>query len=104
MAAANSGRYAQSEEKTAKRQKVCAKYETRSGWSDGYTVTAVMTDGATLNEETGSYNYDSYANYAVIFWDEDEASVLKIQSVSGGVSSVGTRATDQEGRTWKLST
>ena len=103
MAAGGSG-YSSSTESDAQRREVCARYETRSGWSDGYSVEAVMTDGGTLNEKTGSYSYEPYAEYAVIFWGEDQASVLKLQSVTGEISSTGTRAVDQDGGAWRLST
>ena len=86
------------------KQEVCAKYRTRSGWSQGYTVTATVINGSDLNAETGSYSYEPYATYAVIFWDRGEASVLELQSYSGEITAYETSATDQQGRSWKVST
>ncbi|HTA26187.1 MAG TPA: hypothetical protein VK809_00240 [Bacteroidia bacterium] len=39
-----------------------------------------------MNQATGTYNYDSYAYYAVIFWGEGEASVIKLYNsiICGG--------------------
>jgi hypothetical protein len=86
------------------KQEVCAKYQTDSGWSQGYTVMATIINGSDLNAETGSYSYEPYATYAVIFWDQGEASVLNLQYYSGEITAYETSATDQRGRSWKVST
>lgn len=100
MSSANTNTYGSN---SGQRQEVCAKYQTRSGWSQGYIVTATVIDGSDLNTETGSYNYDPSATYAVIFWDQGEASVLKLQSYSEGITAYGTSATDRQGRSWQVS-
>jgi len=86
------------------RKEICAKYETANGWSDGYKVSALIIEGDDLNRETESIDYDPLSTYAVIFWGGDQASVLKLDSIIGDISSIETRATDQRGRKWKVST
>lgn len=44
--------------------------------------------GTELNRATKSYDYESYSTYAIIFWDKDEASVIKISSYTGCGSEV----------------
>lgn len=81
---------------------LCVKYQTQTGWSKGYTVDVNVIKGSTLNRKTGTYNYDSYATYAVIFWSNEQASVIKLNYYSGSFTATGTHGIDQQGRKWKL--
>lgn len=99
----------------AKYTQTCkVKYRTQYGWSDGYTVDVNFLTGYELNDATSSFNYNSYSVYAVIFWGDGEASVIKLS----GYLSCGSEATqrcisssygsltgeDQSGRQWKICT
>ncbi|TYP94002.1 hypothetical protein LX73_1722 [Fodinibius salinus] len=81
---------------------LCVKYETETGWSQGYTVDVTVIEGSTLNEKTGTYDYNGYSTYAVIFWDNDQATIVELNYFTGSFSSTGTTGEDQRGREWKL--
>ena len=57
------------------------KYQTQNGWSKLYTVETIFLTGYELNTATNSINYSAYSVYAVIFWDQDEASVIKLSTI-----------------------
>ena len=78
--------------------KVCAK----QGNGQAYEVEATFTDGAELNAATGSFRFTSFSKYVVIFWKQDQASVIELDFPF--VSVVGTSGTDQQGRKWEVST
>jgi len=93
------------------REGCTVKYETESGWSTGYQVQCNYTTGSELNMATTSFNYQPLSVYAVVFWQQHEASVIQMQGVflcgfeatSGCVSSfMAIRGTDQQGRIWKV--
>ncbi|NGP90277.1 hypothetical protein [Fodinibius halophilus] len=84
-------------------QELCVKYQTQSGWSKGYSVDVNVMKGSTLNQKTGTYNYNSYSTYAIIFWSEDQASIIELSYFSGSFTAYGTQGTDQRGRKWQLS-
>ena len=79
---------------------VCAKYQTESGWSDGYKVNAYVLKGSELNSATNSFDYTSFSTYTVIFWSDDQATIIEMDSPY--LSYVGTEGTDQIGRIWKV--
>jgi hypothetical protein len=79
---------------------VCARYLNQSGFSAGYTVVAQVSNGATLNQRTWSYDHDSAAAYVSIFWGEGQASVIRMDddaAVQG--AQLGT---DKRGVLWML--
>jgi len=57
------------------------KYQQQYGWSKKYTVEVTFLTGLELNQATGTYNYRSSSVYAVIFWDQGEATVIRLSSV-----------------------
>ncbi|HXC03376.1 MAG TPA: hypothetical protein VNZ86_01415 [Bacteroidia bacterium] len=59
------------------------KYLTQEGWSKKYTVNVTFVSGTELNEATNSFNYFAYSDYAVIFWSEGQATVIKISTYLG---------------------
>lgn len=87
---------------TSSRVQVCAKYQTSSGWSRGYRVTVDVVSGGELNRRTSSYSYNAYSTYVVIFWDSNEASVIRLDSYFGSISTVGQYGTDRGGRRWSV--
>jgi hypothetical protein len=86
----------------AQREHVCAKYSTRSGWSDPYTVDATVMDGSELNDKTGSFNYNFISKYVVIFWHPGQASVIEMDMPF--LSAIGATGHDQTGREWEIAT
>lgn len=64
------------------------KYKKNYGWSDYYTVDVTFVSGTELNRSTNTYDYDSYSTYTIIFWDKDEASVIKISTYTSCGSEV----------------
>jgi hypothetical protein len=56
------------------------KYQKQYGWSKTYSVEVNFLSGYELNIATNSYNYSAYSNYAVIFWAQGQASIIKIKS------------------------
>ncbi|GGK17129.1 hypothetical protein GCM10011394_27890 [Luteimonas terricola] len=88
----------------AKRADACVKYEMEYGWSKGYAVEATVLQGSELNEKVGSFTrFSSFATYAVIFWGEGQATILKLPAMSvGSLPMFEGQAEDQEGRRWKI--
>jgi len=87
-------------------------YMTQNGWSKNYTVDVSFMTGTELNEATNSYNYSSYSTYAIIFWGEDKASVIKLSSYTACALEVdkncitntysALKGQDQDGDDWKI--
>lgn len=86
-----------------KPEKLCVKYETRSGWSKGYHVDVNTLKGSELNRRTNSWDYKSYSTYAVIFWSNDQASIIELSYFTGSFSAYATNGVDQSGSKWRLS-
>lgn len=84
---------------------VCAKYQTNYSWSSPYQVQTQIYSGQELNKAVGSFNrYDFISHYAVIFWSNSQASVIKINSpYYSGMMMYLTNGVDQQGRQWQLS-
>lgn len=62
------------------RRVATVKYQQQFGWSKKYTVEVTFMAGMELNQATSSFDYSSYSNYAIIFWGEGQATVIKLQS------------------------
>lgn len=88
----------------ASREEVCVKYEKEYGWSKGYEVQATIISGSDLNFAVGSFNrFNPLSTYAVVFWDEDQASIFELPALTmGSAPMFETRVKDQEGRLWKI--
>ena len=97
----------------AKYTQTCkVKYKKNYGWSDYYTVEVTFMSGTELNRATKSFDYDGFSTYAIIFWDKDEASVIKISSFTGCGTEVtqscitnkvtNLEGEDQQGRGWEV--
>jgi len=69
-------------------------------------VEANIYGGDELNERTNSYNYDFYSTYAVIWWAQDQATVIKITDFVSNNSLRGSyfpvRGHDQQGYPWSV--
>lgn len=77
---------------------ICATY-TNTG--SAYKVRANVMKGSELNKLTKTYNYTSYNKYAVIFWADDQATVIELPSYCS-FSSFGCDGKDQRGYPWKV--
>lgn len=97
----------------AKYTQTCvARYMTQDGWSKKYTVDITFISGTVLNEATNSFKYSSFSVYAVIFWDEGQATVIKLSTfLSCGTivdkscitNTIGDlKGKDQDDDEWKI--
>jgi hypothetical protein len=95
----------------AYRQPCRAKYETSLGWSQYYDVECIYVSGNELLMATGDLRFDMLKTYVVIFWAQNQASVIKIEELTScGMEATEGCATllgnvhgpDQEGRRWEL--
>ncbi|MFY7926913.1 MAG: hypothetical protein ACOVN5_13975 [Aquidulcibacter sp.] len=79
---------------------VCAKY---LGTGKSYRVEAQIMKGRELNRRTKSYDFEAYSKYVVIFWSEENVSIIKLD-FSSGPSAYPSPGTDQRGYKWEVST
>lgn len=64
-------------------QTCSVRYWTQQGWSKKYTVDVTFMSGSELNDATSSFRYTTYSVYAIIFWGNDKATVIKLSSFTG---------------------
>lgn len=81
----------------AERVQVCA----TEGQGKSYKVQATLTTGQELNSATHSFDYNGFSKYVVIFWQDNQASVIEMDYP--GLSSYGVDGKDQQGRHWSVS-
>ena len=97
----------------AKYTQTCvAKYMTQEGWSKKYTVDITFMSGTELNEATSSFKYSSFSVYAIIFWGQGQATVIKVSTflscgtavdhtcITNAISDI--KGKDQDGDEWKI--
>lgn len=88
------------------------KYKTNYEWSKYYTVEVNFLTGSELNSATRTFNYQAFSVYAVVFWGNDQASVVKISSIlmcGNEVSKeciinslTNLKGEDQQGKNWEI--
>ena len=61
-------------------RKAVVKYQQEYGWSKNYTVDVTFMTGFELNQATNSVKYGIPSVYAIIFWGEGKATVIKLTS------------------------
>ncbi|MGE5501530.1 MAG: hypothetical protein ACM3W4_06355 [Ignavibacteriales bacterium] len=92
-------------------QTVKVRYATDDGASPWYSVDVTFLTGTELNRATRTFNYGGFDKYAVIFWDQNEASVIKLDGffacgtefTQSCLRTIGNMdGTDQEGRGWEI--
>ena len=99
----------------AKCRKQCqVSYSTSSGWSKKYSLEVTFLTGWELNTSTKTFNYSMNDVYAVIFWEENSASVIKLNSILICGTEVNCscinnnildlKGKDQKGDEWKICT
>ena len=97
----------------AKYTQTCVtRYMTQEGWSKKYTVDVTFISGSELNDATSSFKYSSFSFYALIFWGEGQASVIKLSTfLSCGTTvdkncitnAIGDlKGKDQDDDEWKI--
>lgn len=88
----------------AEREEVCVKYEKDYGWSKGYAVEGTVISGSDLNAKVGSISrFKAFSTYVVIFWDDDQATILELSALSmGSVPIFESEVRDQQGRRWRI--
>lgn len=79
---------------------ICAVY---SNTGSLYHVTATAISGSELNQATNTFNYNVFGHYIVIFWAQDQATVIEMSGISGTPSFIQESGTDQQGRSWEIS-
>jgi hypothetical protein len=68
----------------AKYRQVCdVQYQNKTGIPKSYKVEVTFLSGFELNEATKTQNYEFNSNYAVIFWGEGQATIIKISTFLG---------------------
>lgn len=77
---------------------VCAK---QGSWKP-YLVPATIYTGSELNKATRSFDYTAFSRYVVIFWSQEQATIIELSMPS--LSAIGTPGTDKQGREWIVST
>lgn len=90
------------------------RYETSDGRSKWYSVDVNFLTGTELNRATASFRYNGFKNYAVIFWGDEQVSVILLNSpilfcalefTSNCLPILGRmKGPDQEGRQWEVCT
>lgn len=59
-------------------RRICkVSYETSSGWSQQFKVEVTFMTGDELNSATRSYQFFSFDNYALIWFDKSQVAILK---------------------------
>lgn len=79
---------------------ICARY---SATAKSYHVSAISETGSELNQATNSFNYNSLGHYIIIFWGQNQASIIEMSSIFFGLTYIPSNGTDQEGRSWEIS-
>lgn len=90
------------------------RYETRDGPSDWHKTQATFLKGSELNKATRTFNYNAFSAYVVIFFAQDQAAVIELDSPVFGCGNEFTanciprtgnpKGKDQSGRTWEICT
>ncbi|MSU62638.1 MAG: hypothetical protein EXS31_09605 [Pedosphaera sp.] len=62
-------------------------YEKQIGYSDEVKVEVNFVTGKELNKATKSFDYDSFENYALVWFKEGEVAILKIDEIVLGVGA-----------------
>ena len=78
---------------------VCATY---ANTGKSYTVQGNIYSGSELNSKTGSSNYNFTSTYVVIFWSDNQASVIELDYYYGSLNLMGSSGRDQQGYRWNI--
>jgi hypothetical protein len=78
---------------------ICATY---TNTERSYHVQATKRTGAELNSATNSFSYNTFSTYIVIFWAQNQASVIQMDGFVTFPSVFPMSGSDQEGRPWQI--
>ena len=78
---------------------ICAKYR-NTGKS--YSVEATILSGDALNYELTTYKYKSVYTYVVIFWSDEQVSIIEIPQYNFSPSFLPVTGEDQRGYKWEI--
>ena len=67
-----------------------------------YKVDVHVYSGRELNDAIGSMDYRPLSSYAVVFWSQDEVSIIKLNSYLGSLTAFGHKGVDQDGREYMI--
>ena len=62
------------------RRTATVKYQKQYGWSKLYTVEVNFMSGHELNIATKTISYDAISVYAIIFWSQDQVTIIKLKT------------------------
>ncbi len=79
---------------------VCAEYKNTGS---KYRMEATVIDGSELNREWNTYDFASFSKYVLLFWADDQMSIIKLD-YSFGIGAFGSDGVDQRGYEWNIST
>ncbi len=89
------------------------RYQANFSPSQWYTIDVTFATGTELNQATRTFNYTTYKNYAVVFWDAGEATIIQLDGyLVCGFSFEASclpftgkmKGQDQQGRSWEVCT
>lgn len=81
-------------------RRVCAEYENTGS---KYNVEVSLIKGDELNQRTQTLDYDIFAEYATIFWNSQQATVIKLNdSFCTDLSFGQCEGEDQNGDLWRI--
>lgn len=88
------------------------RYDTQQGFSDWHDTDVTFASGTELNRATRSFDYDGFATYAVIFFSQDQAAVIRLSNplMCGDIANQqcvtkvfgNLTGTDKGGRNWEI--
>lgn len=80
----------------------CLQYKQNHSWQKKYKVTGLMYKGS--ESITRNYSFDIFEYYYVVFWNNKEVSIIKIDDIYfGGKIMFDLNGVDQNGIKWKIS-
>lgn len=60
-------------------RRICAvSYQAEYGWSKEYQMEVTFIKGSELNQNTHSWQYSPYSNYALVWFDKGEVAILEL--------------------------
>ena len=68
-----------------------------------YSKELNLLSGSELNSATNSFDYSSYADYVVVFWNPGEASVIEMDAPFFRIDGWGSKGSDRRGARWEVS-
>ena len=73
---------------SARVSRICkVAYETQLGRSEDHRIEVTFMTGRELNRATRSYDYESFANYALIWFRDGEVVILKLERLAFGIGA-----------------